>query len=378
MSSQIESLAQKPEQKKALFALIQSTFPKGEAQSSPKDLDIEFSALLNQENHKRVLFICENESPVASVSWRPFKMPDGLMGAAIGLVVTHSDHQKNGYSKRLLAEAESRAKAEGAALACLWSNLTDFYEKRGYVLCGSELSWDISKTNFKESGDFTIEEASHTAIETFHSIYRDLQVGPLRESIDYERQLEQSDSEALLAKNKSGQIVAYAILGKGRDLRNVVHELIGDFEAFPSLLKVCQASIPSESDTPLRLQFPFSHPQTTALEHTLGAADQGAVCFAKVLELKPLVDVLNKELQSQGLKALNIVLPEIHDGLQPWCLKKADVEESLFISPDPAHLLQIFASPWPLEDIEGLSDEVKAALSSWTPYPLYFWGMDSV
>ncbi len=373
----IVNLAQRPELKSDLITLLESGFPQGAPQTDQRKFEEEFSALLEPKNHSRILMLLEKEKPIATMSWKPYRLKNNLPLACVGLVTTHIDHQKKGHSRVLLDAVEKAARLDGASMLCLWSNLVDYYFKRGFVLAGSELSWELSPLKAPATKQNTnIAPITAGDIPKLVELYNSQPAGPLRQAIDFQRQLAQTHSLSLIATRDDK--MAYAFAGKGRDLRNIVHELIGDFELYSDLLAAMQKKLPAQTaEFPMKLQFPYNHPQTLALENELGPADQGAVCFAKILDIFKVAEAINQELALQGLVDLKIVLPPTAAGdIQPW--KLTHRKKSIFLSPDPGHLLQIFMSPWPLEDLEGLTKECLKALKTWSPYPLYFWGLDSV
>ena len=380
-----KSLLSSPESRDSLLSLLEENFPKGAEQTQALKFEKEFSALLNEDNLDRVLFVEEEGTLASTLTWKPYTLHDGTPAACIGLVVTHPEHRKKGLSRALILEAEKQAKAYGAAIICLWSDLVDFYFNLGYTLAGSELSWDLSQSpdihKFEISSSTNFRDAVNEDISTLQKIYSEQKVGPHRKTVDFERQLSQTHATSLMAESPQNNLIAYAFTGKGRDLRNVIHEIAGDHELFTDLLKKTYNDVKSkDTSADVRLQFPFTHPKTTWLEHTLGAADQGAVCFAKVLDLGRIINSINNQLSLVGLKDLKVIMKteslDIDKDIIPWALEKNG--EAIFLSPDPAHLLQIFMSPWPLENLEGLNAETLQALENWAPFPLYFWGMDSV
>ena len=277
-------LAQKPQLRQSVLALMQAEFPQGEKQSSPLPFDEEFGALLKDNEPERILFcLDEGGAPVAALAWKPFALKQGLKIAALGLVVTRSDHRKRGLSRKLVLEAETRAVAQGAALMCLWSDLLEFYTKLGYVLASSEISWDLSE--FDDVEELAISEnlpadairaLSLSDVPQLLEVYAAEPLGPQRVAQVFERHLAQSDSLAL-AHVHEGRLLAYALAGKGRDLRNVVHELVGEPASFPALLTAARTALLSRTDSaqmPVRLQFPYSHPVQPDLEALQGATRQ--------------------------------------------------------------------------------------------------------
>ncbi|MEO5666692.1 MAG: GNAT family N-acetyltransferase [Bdellovibrionota bacterium] len=376
----VSDLAECPDRRADVIALMQKEFPRGQPQSSALPFDDEFGALLRDNPPERILFIEDNGLVVSALGWKSFLLKQGLKIAAIGLVVTDSAHRKKGHSRNLVLEAEKRAHAEQCALACLWSDLLEFYTKLGYVLASSEISWDLSEVpNIEELAvsenfdDPTIREITTSDVSELMRLYANDPLGPARDESVFLRQLRQSDTLSLVAAPQ-GKPAAYALCGKGRDLRNVIHELVGDQKYFPALIEHARNVLARvEPLTAVRLQFPVNHHLQEELEVILNAGEQGAVCFAKILIMDDVVVALNAEFKVQGFESLRI---KYMSDLNAWTLE--DSKQDIFMSPDPAHLLQIFAHPWDLEELEGLPGRTLKRLVGWQPYPLYFWGPDGV
>lgn len=380
---ELANLETHPELRAAVIELMETEFPKGEAQNAALPFEEEFGALLKDTPAAQILFAIETGRPVAALAWRSFELKQGLKLAAVGLVVTAKNQRKQGHSRALLAAAEAAALKDGAAVICLWSDLLDFYTKMGYVLAGSEVSWDLDEDALTEEDiEFlpsTIRPALPSDLPAMLALYAADPLGPRREVSTMERQLRQSDSVALVAENADGKLLAYALAGKGRDLRNIVHEMIGELRVFPDLISKVRAALGANSftadfDGPVsRLQFPYTHPKLEVLEGFFAEGEQGAVCFAKVLKIEAFISALNLELKAQDFSELQL---SYNDEINAWTLRENS--QDIFMSPDPGHLLQVFCNPWSLEDLEGLPGRTLKRLTGWRPYPIYFWGPDSV
>lgn len=379
----ILSLTSHKTRRPELVKFLSENFPKGAPVANQIPFDEEFELLLCASNNKRILFVEQDNQVVATVAWRPYHLKNGLKVACLGLVCTHPDYRRQGLAKQLVSHAEEKAKEEHASIMCLWSDKVDYYAKLGYIPCGSEISWDIADFKDKNVSSTLTDAARISKLQPdqghmLSGLYAKESIGPQRTLQSFQVQMKQSDSVAFFASHPSESKQAYALAGKGRDLRNVLHEVIGSPDLFGVLIEEVSKDLASHQteEYPTRLQFPYTHPNRPLLEERLGAGEQGAVCLAKVLDMKNWARAINSELFNQGFKDLELQLLPPHENLEPWGLYEK--EECLFLSPDPAHSLQIFCHPWELSALEGLNKETLKALENWMPYPLYFWGLDSV
>ena len=176
----VQNLSHSPKQKEAVLKLMEDHFPHGADQVEALNFEEEFGTLLHSSNQRRVLFIEEDGQPVATTAWRPFEMKNGMRIACIGLVCTHKDHRKKGYSKQLLEEAEKMAIKEKSVLTVLWSDLVDFYFKLGYALCGSEITWNLNAEDFQESDYARVTELNPSQANMPAALYARDPMGPVR------------------------------------------------------------------------------------------------------------------------------------------------------------------------------------------------------
>ena len=85
-------------------------------------------------NRTNIRIITENEEVLAHAVMRPLliKTPVGLFKvAAIGSVVTSTDHRNQGLSTKTLESCIEAGRASACDFAILWTNLYDFYRRMG-------------------------------------------------------------------------------------------------------------------------------------------------------------------------------------------------------------------------------------------------------
>jgi GNAT superfamily N-acetyltransferase len=371
-----------------LLRLIEENFPEGSPLEKPLALEDEFFFLLDSANSARNIFIQdESGKPVSSVSWRPFEvqMPDEnskapkkiLKVAALGLVVTDEKHRGLGYSKRLIEAAEEAARQEGCLLSFLWSDLLEFYAKKDYLPLGSELSWILPEDERKLREKKLRTEYTANGVELTPAqlgdlpaclkLYGELNIGPTRSPQAFERFLQLPDSKLLLVR-KEKTLLGYGLIGKARDLRNTLHEVVGDKEIVAPLVLGLLEATPARQ--PVRVQYPPEGPLTEELFYWLGDAKPEAFSLIKVLQPSELLNWIQKNVPLPGLTLKN----HGERGFQILDRKRKEI----FKSPDPAHLTQLFMSPFHPSEFGILPDECLSDLENFRPLNPYFWGLDSV
>lgn len=379
------SLAERPQKKSQLLQLIGDTFPKGSPVSRENFIEDEFALIFAPENLARVLFI-EHESTgkvVATAAYCPFEfslLPKApfLKAAGLGLFVTHPEFQRRGLGYTLEKNLEERARREGILIGVLWSELVQFYTKLGYMVAGSELQWQLDRSECELLGQrLRLEGKSDLQIEplkdfsSVEHLYKGFGRGPLRgesQKRSFQKLLSLSNTFAFCARDpQKNTLVGYALMGKGRDLRDTVHELVGYTSCVGPLLGECLKHIESS----LRVHQPVGSPLVKELEHWLGTGSKQAMGFVKVLDGPKLSEWIMKS----GYLPSGIGIVPQANGFR--LLNRHTV---FFESQDFGHLCQLFFGPWDVSELEGLPETFSEAEKSSMPkpLPLYFWGFDSV
>lgn len=369
-SANLSDLNAKPHARDAVRALIAERFPAGEPLSRATRLETEFPLLLNPQNAARNLFLeLADGSVVASVSYRIFEMrvphhPENLRVAGIGLVVTDQSHEGRGYASELLAEAERRALSEGAVLAWLWSDHQEFYEKRDYILAGTNCEWTCAPGTLLATPHPGVQRAQ--SLHEMLALYESLGLGPERKLSDYAPFLQLPNTDFWILE-EAGKTLAYAVVGKGRDLRDYLHECVGEVDAARQLL----AQIVQASDRTLKIHLPPSAPLVPWLNQHLGRAEHQVLGYAKLLHPPALIAWLQSAEDFPADLRLGL-------GATQWEVTVRSTGQSIFSSSDASHIVQLFLGPWRLEEMGGLSPELSQHFKSFPPREIYFWALDAV
>jgi GNAT superfamily N-acetyltransferase len=389
------SLQEAPQYRSAFLRLIDAVFPKGSPTQRAVRVDEEFALLLAPENASRNLFIIDESLPknsfpywpvVAAASFKPYEFhfkgrPIPMRCAGIGLVVTSPEHQRKGYGYIIQNEIEKRAHdQDGALFTVLWSDLVQFYSKLGYVAAGTEMQWQLDKQDLdllKKRLNAELPTTGQFHIRPLHNLsatkelYQNFGVGPARNFEDYSGLLDLPNTLSLGAYISDPQhihpkLVAYAHMGKARDLRDTLHEFVGNPKAFPFLLN---ALLP-HTLSGLRVYHPAESALLPTMEHWIGPGTKNALSFFKVIDGPGLV---------AWLEAARYMPAGFGIAAGPKGFQLLNRHITFFESTDYGHLLQLFFGPWKISEMEDLPSELKThARILPTPLPVYFWGFDSV
>ena len=147
-----------------------------------------------------------------------------IRAGMIGSVSTHPDHRGKGYASRVLDQAEDELRESGCMFSLLWADDPAFYAKRGYVEIGAENDFllDVSSLSKLPPCD-DVRPIEERDIQQVHSLYA-------RHPERVERTAQETASlifspgMEVLVRENAGQVVGYSCLGRGDDMRGVIHE----------------------------------------------------------------------------------------------------------------------------------------------------------
>jgi hypothetical protein len=375
-------LNRRPDLVNETLVLIEKHFPGGSPVSRNVLISEEFPLLLDSTNHHRVVIHVNEQDQVTSVAaWRPFEVRSrgtslSLKVAGVGLVVTDPTFRGQGLSSLVQSEIEKRAQAENMALSVLWSDLSDFYLKRGYQVSGSEIQWHLEapalqllRTRLRNettaSKNIEIRPLNH--FQDVLPLYQKCGMGPIRDPALYTRFLKLPETLAWSA-HLDGSTLGYLCMGKARDLRNTVHELVGDPRCVGPLLDMAAQNIREGTLHALRVQQPLGSPLRDELEHWLGPAELAPLAFFKIL---------NFSLWAQWMKAFLPAGQKIEGSAEsPFTL--SDAQGVFFESDDSSLFLSLLMGPEAPSQMAELHPLLREKLKTFRVPSVYFWGFDSV
>ena len=263
--------------------------------------------------------------------------------SGIGGVCTEHAAQGKGYATKLVEKLLEEAKAAGSALAFLWSDRPEFYQKLGFELVGRQWCLDLQSEPLHklaaatEVYSFTISSTRNDDFFTqSFSLLSAQDLGVARSFSDHRKLLSSAGCEIFSAWLGS-DLMAYMVLNKGRDLQGYIHEWAGEAEALLSLLPHVAKAGAKFLLTPHFT--PEEAPWIYRLEELGFPMEAQSMGMVNILNLSMLEEVLQK------------CAPE-------FSLTQAEMEMSR------SELTQL---------LFGVEEE-----SELKPLRLWFWGMDSV
>ncbi len=204
----------------------------------------------------------------------------------IGSVCTDPAHQGKGLAARALEAAEEFARERGAVATLLWADHPGYYCSRGYRAVGAEIDVQLSAAllpRLDQSG--SIREASPNDSYMIHALQMASPVRVSRKLPETQALLQIPGSKTLVWESE-GEVRAYASMGKGEDLTNVIHEWGGETEGVLALARAhAEARLSVDPEAQVYLIAPDA-----PLEVTQKLVDLGFPTARGVLAMGKLTD----------------------------------------------------------------------------------------
>ncbi|MCB9916272.1 MAG: GNAT family N-acetyltransferase [Planctomycetes bacterium] len=295
---------------------------------------------------------------------RELVLPGGrLRVGLIGSVCTDADRRGRGLASAVLLRAEAELAAAGCALALLWADDAEFYERRGYAEVGAERDYLLEPELASHLPACAgVRDASGGDLTRLHELYA-----------GHTTRVERSAAESValytvpgmrvVVRERDGEVDAYACLGRGGDLHGVVHEWAGDAEG----VLACVRALLEPRDEPLFLMAPVTASELSARLDALGAPSAlGVLGMGKPLDGARLVDEL--------CAAADVPLVWTACGGERWRLEGPAGASELDIDQLVACVLAPRAERHRLDELEAALGVRFGAL----PRTPFVWGLDSI
>lgn len=333
-------------------------------------MDKEYPIAFSGFNINNIKFI-EDEGKILShalLKYLMIKTPAGIFKTAIiGSVVTDKDHQRKGLAKKLVEELIAKATADNCDICLLWSDLDKFYTDLGFELAGSEEHVQIKSKATPEAlnPDYRFSDDPKVNAEPIQKLFSKHLVGSLRSNKEIDSYLKIPRSNVFSLWSNTNELLAYAIQGRGVDLKNVIHEWGGGVEhltqLFSHILKKQKAVEVITSSTAINLvknlKDTFEAKHTT---RTLG--------YIKILNIQSIHSKILRWARIQG----EYHLQTFNQGSDIFIRYKS----KNYQLPNEQALTRLVWGPINPDILNNIDDELKASLLSVFPLPLWVWGWD--
>jgi GNAT superfamily N-acetyltransferase len=285
---------------------------------------------------------------------------------AIGSVVTDPNRRNQGLSRKILEDCLTEAHRQDCDIAMLWTDLYDFYQKLDFELAGSEMSFVLQNDFAPLTTELKFLKTSQVSVEAIHRLYNQHSITTVRTVEDFRKFLQIPNTVIYTAWDKSNQLVAFAVEGKGADLNGYLHEWGGSVSHLLSLFSY----IRREKKQPVTVISPaISQNLNRSLQSIDGVVfNNGFLGMIKIIRQEQLFQKIRKAAANAGIQ--KFILGKMGNSV---FLGIGDDQVSIS---DEKDLVRILFGP--AVEIPHLKPETNEILSKLLPLPLWVWGWDSV
>lgn len=333
-------------------------------------IEKEFPTAVNPKNIHNIRIITENDQILSHACLRPLiiKTPYLIYKVgAIGSVVTDPQHRNQGLSGQIIQSCIEEAKKQECDFAILWTNLYDFYRKFDFELAGNEISCIYNKKLPTTSTQLNFLQTSKIDPQALLKVYQKHTIQNHRTTEDIKKYLEIPNTKTYTAWDVRGELVAFAIEGKGADLEGYIHEWGG---AVPHLIALFN-HILDQRKNEFTIILPMSAQNLLAeFKKENLMTHFGYLGMIKILNHENLFRKINKMAQF-------LQIPEFHIEKIPQG-SAIKWHGGSFLIKDDRDLVQfLFGPEMPTEHLNERSEDVQK-LNDLFPLPLWIWGWDSI
>jgi GNAT superfamily N-acetyltransferase len=202
----------------------------------------EYPLLFEPEGSNSLVWIEEDGVTLSAcgIQTRDLVLPDErLRVGLIGSVATDPVARGQGLAQHVLSRAEQVLAERGCLISLLWADNASFYEHRGYRAIGRETDFvlDPGRREFLPPTR-GVRPATKDDTADIHNLY----LGhPTRvdRAPEETRSLLASPGMVVLVRGAPGSVTGYLCLGRGEDLKNVIHEWGGPTTDLLALVAAC-------------------------------------------------------------------------------------------------------------------------------------------
>ncbi len=227
---QIFSLIERKDKYQEFVKLVEKSF----AYIAPHSYAVDFYPLINSANHQNCFMLMEQDEVIATCAYQPRSITANsahkifLMGA----IAVQEKFRSQGLGKKIVESCLDRIK-DGAWIG-LWSDKKSFFSKLGFVDYGEQyflpIQYLVQTPNSLKIDKFKISDLSNQQKIEWKNFYQSLSqsnVTLMRQEADWNN-IFKIHSAHYLEITYQQKKIGYAVVGKGMDLLDVVHEFYAE------------------------------------------------------------------------------------------------------------------------------------------------------
>ncbi len=330
----------------------------------------EYPTALTPSNIHNMRIISEDESVILSHAvLKPLIVRSPHMiykVGAIGSVVTAPEARNKGYSSQIIDECLANATTQNCDVAILWTDIYDFYRRLGFELSGYEISFVIDRPLASQIQGLRFLKSDRVAPEPILKLYNQHSVAVHRSLEDIRKYLNIPQTQVYTAWDQKNQLVAYAIEGKGVDLKGYIHEWGGGMQEVVALLNFIQSQREE-----ITLMVPrHSQNMLAFLKTQRIICNEGFLGMIKIVAHEQLFSKVKKAFRTEGVA--DFVLEKQGD------LFVMGIGRNLITIRGEGNLARVLFGPINYADLNIFEPDSLQKLQKILPLGFWMWGWDSI
>jgi predicted N-acetyltransferase YhbS len=360
--------ALRPEEHRSALRLIDSAF----RPEQPGAMEREYSLVLGIDNIENMRVIVKDGEVIShtAIYFSTLRSADlTFKVGGISAVATHPDYRCKGLASSVLRDCVRVMRERGCHLSFLWTDRHDFYRSFGYEPAGAFylIKPDLSSLS-SEPADCNFVPYTPELLHEIKEIHDRESLRTERTAKEYETYFALPGVRALLAM-RDGRVTAYAVMGKGRDLRGFMHDWGGDPQDLLCLVR--ELSVLSDADEVFVLA-PTEENKFARLLASMGTPGMYMkfVMFS-IINVEGVSSIISDSVSNRLGCEFEIIRDATGVKLKVGC-------EETCVEPDRMLVNVLFGPDSPSTILSGFSSETLSAMDKTFPIPLFIWGLDWV
>lgn len=360
--------ALKPEEHLSALGLINSAL----RPNSPHEIEKEYPLVLGKKNIDNMRVIVSGGQVISHAAVYISTLRSGDLAFKVGgvsSVATDAAHRGRGLGSEVVRDCIRVMEKASCHLSILWTQRQDFYRNLGYETAGSSYIFKASAPYFFHiPSPCRVIPYSPRYLPAITKIHRRDPLRTARSAKEYDTYLDLPRTNTLIAK-RDKDVTAYAVMGKGEDLRNCVHDWGGEAE---DLLCLVRDFMGLTDKGELMILAPAQRSEFTQMLNRMRIPKTFEyLAMMRVIDVEALSAHIGDHMSEKLGREFRI-----HPSGSEVTIRVGD--EETMIDP-PRNLVRVLFGPeMPSKLLGGLSRETLSALDRALPIPLFIWGLDSV
>ncbi len=352
------------------FPLVMSFLNQSLRPKEEWSIQQEYPTALTPSNIHNMRIIAEDEGGILSHAvLKPLivRSPHMIFKVgAIGSVVTAPEARNQGYSSQIIDECLANAETQNCDVAILWTDIYEFYRRMGFELAGYEISFVIDRPLESKAEGLRFLKSDRVAPEPILKLYNQHSVAVHRSLEDIRKYLNIPQTQVYTAWDQKNQLVAYAIEGKGVDLKGYIHEWGGGLQEIVALLNFIQSQ-----NAEITMMVPRHSQNLLAFLKTQRVlCNEGFLGMVKIVAHEQLFAKIKKAFRGQGIA--DFVLEKQED------LYVFGTSKNLITIRGEENLTRLLFGPINYADLNIFDAETLQKLDRLLPLGFWMWGWDSI